>query len=109
MIYIKCIYIFEKLSILFCAVMNLQENRDIYLDIGIYMGCTFIILVVLLFNFRLPLNKRYEWLTFSTIWLAISALVLMGTLEIETLCVYILNFKYFPRYLITHLSRGQGL
>ncbi|XP_020717868.1 adenylate cyclase type 8 isoform X2 [Ceratitis capitata] len=64
-------------SLLLIASFPNSENRDIYLDIGIYMGCTFIILVVLLFNFRLPLNKRYEWLTFSTIWLAISALVLM--------------------------------
>nr|XP_036214802.1 adenylyl cyclase X E isoform X1 [Bactrocera oleae]XP_036214808.1 adenylyl cyclase X E isoform X1 [Bactrocera oleae]XP_036214815.1 adenylyl cyclase X E isoform X1 [Bactrocera oleae]XP_036214816.1 adenylyl cyclase X E isoform X1 [Bactrocera oleae]XP_036214822.1 adenylyl cyclase X E isoform X1 [Bactrocera oleae] len=64
-------------SLLIIITFPKNENRDIYLDIGIYMGCTLIILIVLLFNFRLTLNKRYEWLTFSSIWLAISTLVVM--------------------------------
>ncbi|XP_050335093.1 adenylyl cyclase X E isoform X2 [Bactrocera neohumeralis] len=64
-------------SLLIIITFPKNENRDIYLDIGIYMGCTLIILIVLLFNFRLTLNKRYEWLTFSSIWLAISTLVIM--------------------------------
>ncbi|XP_017481431.1 PREDICTED: adenylate cyclase type 2 isoform X4 [Rhagoletis zephyria] len=64
-------------SMLLIVSFSKSENRDIYVDIGTYMGCTTVILIVLVFNFRTTVNKRYEWLTFATIWLAVSALVVM--------------------------------
>ncbi|XP_067648122.1 adenylyl cyclase X E [Eurosta solidaginis] len=64
-------------SLLLLISYSASKYHDSYIDIGIYMGCTFVTLAVLFFHFRLNFNKRYEWLTFATVWLAISSLVLM--------------------------------
>ncbi|XP_054735475.1 adenylyl cyclase X E [Anastrepha obliqua] len=64
-------------SLLLIISFPTSDQRDIYLDIGIYMGCTIVILFVLLINFRFAANKRYDRLAFTTVCLAVSALVVM--------------------------------